>query len=98
MDLFAVNMFLLLCWLANVSFVKCETEVFNQCIRTSPNPSLLRCIGQQTLSSLHNLNKMDNVTLSTGFTMIRHDDPLQQRSFPEFFTDDPLDFRYVLKQ
>lgn len=91
----AVCTFLLLCLLSKLKFVKTETGVFNQCIRSSPNPGMLRCIGQQALSSLHNFNKLDNVTLSSGFMMIRNED-MMQRSLPDFFTEDPLDFRCVI--
>lgn len=73
---------------------KGDTEVFNQCIRNSPNPGFLRCIGQQTLSSLHSFDKMDNITVANGFLMMKNDDPMQ-RTFSDFFTDDPMDFRLI---
>lgn len=92
MDLLALNAFLLLCWLTKSIFVRAETEIFNQCIRSSPNPGILKCVGQQTLSSLVNLDKMDNFTVTNGFVMIKNEHA-SQRSFSELFTEDPTDFR-----
>lgn len=84
----------LLCWLTRVLVAKGDGEVFQQCIRNTPNPGLLRCVGEQTLSSLQNWDKMDNITVANGFVMMRNENNPRQRTFSEFFTEDPMDFRY----
>lgn len=94
MDLLVLQTFFLLCWLTKVLVAKADGEVFNQCIRNSPNPGLLRCVGEQTLSSLHNWDKMDNITVANGFMMMRNENNARQRTFSDIFTDDPMDFRY----
>lgn len=69
-----------------------NNEVFNHCIRSSPNPGLMQCIGQQTLSSLHHLDKTDNFSIASGFEMVRSDFE-RERSMNDFFVEDPTDFR-----
>lgn len=71
-----------------------SNEVFNHCIRSSPNPGLVNCIGQQTISSLHYLDKTDNYSIDSGFELIRTDFE-RQRSMNDFFIEDPTDFRWV---
>lgn len=78
-------------WISKLILIKASSEVFNQCIR-SPKPNVVKCIGQQTLSSLINLDKMDNFTIANGLELIRPEDG-KQRSFAEFIVDDPTDFR-----
>lgn len=82
-------------WTCKFLLVKSSSsnEVFNQCIRNTPSPSIMRCIGQQTLSSLQMLDKMDNYTLVNGFELIRPTNG-QQRTFSDFFVEDPTDFRF----
>lgn len=82
---------LIMC-LSNCISVQGGGEVFNQCIRSSPTPSIMKCIGQQTISSLQNIDKMDNYTITSGFEMMRTDAG-RQRSFAEFFVEDPTDIR-----
>lgn len=84
-------MFALFLWIAKLILVRADNEVFNQCIR-SPKPNVIKCIGQQTLSSLHYMDKMDNFTIVSGLEMIRPDDG-RQRSLTDFFVEDPTDFR-----
>lgn len=86
-----ISLIVLFLWFSKLILIKASNEVFNQCIR-SPKPSVIKCIGQQTLSSLHNLDKMDNFTIVSGLEMIRPDDG-RQRSLTEFFVEDPTDFR-----
>lgn len=86
-----ISLIVLFVWFSKLILIKASNEVFNQCIR-SPKPSVIKCIGQQTLSSLHSLDKMDNFTIVSGLEMIRPDDG-RQRSLTEFFVEDPTDFR-----
>lgn len=88
-----ISLIVLLVWISKLILIKANSEVFNQCIR-SPKPSVIRCIGQQTLSSLINLDKMDNFTIVSGLEMIRPDDG-RQRSLTDFFVEDPMDFRFA---
>lgn len=69
-----------------------SNEVFNHCIRSSPNPGLVQCIGQQTLSSLQHLDKCDNFSIDNGFELVRTDFE-RERSMNDFLVDDPTDFR-----
>lgn len=82
---------LIMC-LANSISAQGSGDVFNQCIRSSSTPNIMKCIGQQTLSSLQSIDKMDNYTITSGFEMMRTDAG-RQRSFAEFFVEDPTDFR-----
>lgn len=86
-----ISLFIVFLWISKLILIKANSEVFNQCLR-SPKPNVIRCIGQQTLTSLHYLDKMDNFTIVTGLDMIRPDDD-RQRSLTEFFVEDPTDFR-----
>lgn len=89
-----ISLIVLFVWISKFILVKADSnEVFNQCIR-SPKPNVMRCIGQQTLSSLIMLDKMDNFTIVNGLEMIRPDDG-QQRTLTELFVEDPMDFRLV---
>lgn len=88
-----ISLIVLFVWISKLILIKANSEVFNQCIK-SPKPNVLRCIGQQTLSSLHSLDKMDNFTIVNGLELIRSDDG-QQRSLTEFFVEDPTDIRYI---
>lgn len=88
----AFPLIVLFVWISKFILVKGSSEVFNQCIRSSPTPSIMKCIGQQTLSSLQSIDKVDNYTITSGLEMIRSDDG-KQRSFAEFFVEDPTDFR-----
>lgn len=69
-----------------------NNEVFNHCIRSSPNPGIVQCIGQQTLSSLQYLDKSDNFSIDNGFRLVRTDFE-RERSLDDFLVDDPTDFR-----
>lgn len=89
----AIPIIVLLVWISRVLLAKASNEVFNQCIRTTPNPGIMRCIGQQTISSLHTLDKLDNYTLVSGLEMIRPANGGQQRTITDFFVEDPTDFR-----
>lgn len=87
-----IPLIVLFIWFSKLMLIKANNEVFNQCIR-NPKPSVIKCIGQQTISSLQNIDKMDNFTIVSGLEMIRPDDG-RQRSLTEFFVEDPTDFRY----
>lgn len=89
----AIPIILLLVWISRVLLAKASNEVFNQCIRSAPNPGIMRCIGQQTISSLHTLDKLDNYTLVSGLEMIRPTNGVHQRTIADFFVEDPTDFR-----
>lgn len=89
----AIPIIVLLVWISRVLLAKASNEVFNQCIRSTPNPGIIRCIGQQTISSLHTLDKLDNYTLVSGLEMIRPVNEGQQRTLNDFFVEDPTDFR-----
>lgn len=89
--MFPISLIVLFLWISKLILIKANNEVYNQCIR-SPKPNVIKCIGQQTLSSLHFIDKMDNFTIVNGLEMIRPDDA-KQRSLTEFFVDDPTDFR-----
>lgn len=86
-----ITMIVLFVWFLKLSLIQANSEVFNQCIR-SPKPNVIKCIGQQTISSLHSLERTDNFTIVSGLEMIRPDDG-RQRSLTEFFVEDPTDFR-----
>lgn len=86
-----ISLIVVFLWFSKLMLIKANNEVFNQCIR-SPKPSVMKCIGQQTLSSLHNLDKLDNFTIVSGLEMRRPDDG-RSRSLTEFFVEDPTDFR-----
>lgn len=90
----AIPIIVLFVWITKLMLAKANNEVFNQCIRSTPNPGIVRCIGQQTISSLQTLDKMDNYTLVSGLEMIRPTNGgQQQRTFSDFFVEDPTDFR-----
>lgn len=88
----AIPIIVLFVWISKFILVKGNCEVFNQCIRSKPTPGFMKCIGQQTLSSLHSIDRMDNYTITSGLEMIRTDTG-KQRSFTEFFVEDPTDIR-----
>lgn len=88
----AISIIVLFVWLTKLLLVKANNGVFNQCIRSTPNPGIIRCIGQQTLSSLHSIDKLDNYTLASGLEIIRPENG-KQRTFSDFFVEDPTDFR-----
>lgn len=67
-------------------------ETFQHCLRTVPNPGLVQCAGRQALTSLNNIQEIDNFTITNGFMMIR-DENLAARSVPNFLEQDPTDFR-----
>lgn len=87
-----ISFVVLFVWISELILIKANNEVFNQCIR-SPKPNVIKCIGQQTISSLHNMDKMDNFTIVSGLEMIRPDDGRQRSGVGEFLADDPTDFR-----
>lgn len=89
-----ISLIVLTVWISKLILIKASNEVFNQCIR-SPKPNVIKCIGQQTISSLHNLDKMDNFTIVSGLELIRPENA-RQRSLTEFFVEDPTDFRLVI--
>lgn len=91
----AISILVFFVWTCKLLLAKASNEVFNQCIRNTPNPGIVRCIGQQTLSSLQMLDKMDNYTIVSGFELIRPANG-QQRTFSEFFVEDPSDFRCAI--
>lgn len=78
--------------LAKLLSASSSNEVFNHCIRSSPNPGLMQCIGQQTLSSLDYLDKTDNFSIASGFELVRTDFD-RERSMNDFLVDDPTDFK-----
>lgn len=86
-----ISLIVLFVWISKFILIKANNEIFNQCIR-SPKPNVVKCIGQQTLSSLIAMDKMDNFTIVSGLEMVRPDDG-RQRSLTEFFVNDPTDFR-----
>lgn len=86
-----ISLVVLFVWFSKLMLIKGHSEVFNQCIKSS-KPNVIKCIGQQTISSLHSLEKMDNFTIVSGLEVIRPDDG-RQRSITEFFVEDPTDFR-----
>ena len=90
MFLVAVNLLLMIVMLTRV---KAENE-FNHCIRGQNRPGFINCLGQQTLSVLHNIDKADNYSFVDGLLMVRPDN-VRSRTFADFFTDDPTDFRFV---
>lgn len=67
-------------------------EIFQHCLRSVPNPGLVHCAGRQALTSLNNIQEIDNFTITNGFMMIR-DENLAARSVPNFLEQDPMDFR-----
>lgn len=89
-----LSLIVLFVWISKFILIKASNEVFNQCIR-SPSPNVMKCIGQQTLSSLHYLDKMDNFTLVSGLELIRPENA-RERSLTEFFVEDPTDFRLFI--
>ena len=86
-----ISLVVLFVWFTKLISIKASNEVFNQCIK-SPKPNVIKCIGQQTISSLHSLDKLDNFTIVSGLEVVRPDD-VRQRSLTEFFVEDPTDFR-----
>lgn len=89
-----ISLIVVFVWISKLILIKANNEVFNQCIR-SPKPNVMKCIGQQTLSSLHYLDKMDNFTLVSGLELIRPENA-RERSLTEFFVEDPTDFRLII--
>lgn len=87
-----ISLVVLFVWISKVILIKANSEVFNQCIR-SPKPSVIKCIGQQTLSSLLYMDKVDNFTIVSGLEMVRPDDGRQRSGISDFLVDDPTDFR-----
>lgn len=92
----AASIIVLCVWTFEILSAKASNNVFNQCIRSSPQPSFMRCIGQQTISSLQSIDKVDNYTLVSGVEFVRPLDG-QQRTFSDFFVNDPTDFRGMLE-
>ncbi|XP_055300437.1 uncharacterized protein LOC129567496 [Sitodiplosis mosellana] len=90
-----ISLVVLFVWFSKLMLIKASSEVFHQCIK-SPKPNVIKCIGQQTISSLHSLDKMDNFTIVSGLEVLRPDDS-RQRSLTEFFVEDPTDFRGILE-
>lgn len=90
----AISIIVLFVWISKLIVIKGSNEVFNQCVRSTPNPGLIKCIGQQTLSSLHYIDKIDNFTITNGLELVRTDAG-RERSLTELFVDDPTDFRYM---
>lgn len=79
------------------TLVRGQLDEFDYCIRRTPSPGLLRCAGQQALSSLQFLEEANNFTLATGVLMIKDDSLPASRIIPNFIDRDPLDFRQVLR-
>lgn len=50
------------------------------------------------MSSLQALDKLDNYTLANGLEMVRPFNSGHQRTFTDFFVEDPTDFRWVQRQ
>lgn len=67
-------------------------ETFEYCLKNEMNPGLVSCVGQQVLSSLYQIDEQNNFTITNGLTMIK-DDSVSQRSVPNLFDQDPMDFR-----
>ncbi|XP_050091240.1 uncharacterized protein LOC126574874 [Anopheles aquasalis] len=79
------------------TLVRGQLDEFDYCIRRQPSPGLLRCAGQQALSSLQFLEEANNFTLATGVLMIKDDSLPASRIIPNFIDRDPLDFRGILE-
>lgn len=92
-NMVAIPIIVLVMWISRLMLTKASNEVFNQCIRSTPHPGIMRCIGQQTISSLQTMDKMDNFTLVNGLEIIRPANGGQQRALNDFFVEDPTDFR-----
>lgn len=67
-------------------------ETLEYCLKTDMNPGLVSCVGQQVLSSLSQIDEQNNFTITNGLTMIK-DESVSQRSVPNLFDQDPMDFR-----
>lgn len=67
-------------------------ETFEYCLKNEMKPGLVSCVGQQVLSSLYRIDELNNFTITNGLTMIK-DENIAQRSAPNIFEQDPLDFR-----
>lgn len=67
-------------------------ETFEYCLKSEMNPGLVSCVGQQVLSSLYQIDEQNNFTITKGLTMVK-DESISQRSVPNLFEQDPMDFR-----
>lgn len=67
-------------------------ETFEYCLKNEMNPGLISCVGQQVLFSLDQIDEQNNFTITNGLTMIK-DEAISQRSVPNLFDQDPMDFR-----
>lgn len=69
-----------------------SAEQFGHCLKKTPNPGLMNCVGKQALSSLNSIEEQTNFTLVSGLVMIK-DESANSRSLPNFLDQDPMDFR-----
>ncbi|XP_049547967.1 uncharacterized protein LOC125959199 [Anopheles darlingi] len=97
MAVFVVVTVVMMGLLQLTSPVRGQLDEFDYCIRRAPSPGLLRCAGQQALSSLQFLEEANNFTLATGVLMIKDDSLPASRIIPNFIDRDPLDFRGILE-
>ncbi|KFB38739.1 AGAP004132-PA-like protein [Anopheles sinensis] len=79
-----------------VGLARAQLDTFDYCIRMTPSPGLLRCAGQQALTSLQFLEEANNFTLASGLLMIKDESlAASSRIIPNIIDSDPLDFRQV---
>ena len=69
-----------------------EFETFGYCLKSKPNLGILKCVGQQAISTLQELDEASNLTIGRGITMVK-DLSVMPRILPNFIDHDPLDFR-----
>lgn len=82
----------ILCQLLIATLSLGAQNVFQQCLKSQPNPGVMGCAGRQALHSLNTIQESDNFTIDNGFTMVRIDS-LASRELPSFLDQDPMDFR-----
>uniref|UniRef100_A0AAG5D2Z3 Protein osiris 10 n=1 Tax=Anopheles atroparvus TaxID=41427 RepID=A0AAG5D2Z3_ANOAO len=77
---------------------RAQLDTFDYCVRMTPSPGLLRCAGQQALTSLQFLEEANNFTLANGLLMIKDESlAASSRIIPNIIDSDPLDFRGILE-
>lgn len=62
------------------------------CLKSQPNPGIIKCVGQQALSSLQTIEDTDNYTITNGLLMIKNENSML-RSIPNILDQDPMDIR-----
>lgn len=84
-------------WLIAVLYTLCANALdeFQYCLRATPRPALLECVGRQALTSLSTIQESDNFTIDSGFVLVRDDThAAASRALPNFLDQDPTDFRW----